>query len=200
MQGNTHVYTTPTCTYSLVGLHHHRLPGQPCMVTRATRDLKDNHKVCTAGFIVALIVGLSWPWLGDTISSWKVCIRLVQRQLSSSAAGFVRIAAQQVLGVQIEGYRVIPTFHLCTIFVISGLTLKTQDAIDAFKAPAGLIFGLISILGLTPLLGFAFLKIPFDNEAFATGFAIFCSVPTTLSSGIALVNAVRSSVFNLFDG
>eukprot|EP00892_Ulva_mutabilis_P004030 jgi/Ulvmu1/199/UM001_0203.1 len=112
------------------------------------------------GFLLALAVGLLWPWLGQTISSWKV-----------------------------EGYRVIPTFHLCTIFLISGLTLKTQDAIDALKAPAGLIYGLIAVLGLTPLLGFAMLQIPFDNKAFATGLAIFCSVPTTLSSGIALVRA-----------
>lgn len=96
------------------------------------------------------------------------------------------------MSVQINDYRVIPTFHLCTIFLISGLTLKTQDAIDALKAPAGLIYGLVSILGLTPLLGFAMLQIPFENDSFATGLAIFCSVPTTLSSGIALVTAVRS--------
>lgn len=101
--------------------------------------------------------------------------------------------------MQINGYRVIPTFHLCTIFLISGLTLKTQDAIDAFKAPTGLTYGLVSILGLTPLLGFAMLRIPFENKAFATGLAIFCSVPTTLSSGAALVVAVRiPSSFPLF--
>lgn len=28
--------------------------------------------ILSAGFIVALIIGLSWPWLGDTISSVKV--------------------------------------------------------------------------------------------------------------------------------
>lgn len=71
--------------------------------------------------------------------------------------------------------------------------LKTQDAIAALKAPAGLVLGLVSILGLTPLLGFAVFEIPFENQSFGTGLAIFCAVPTTLSSGIALVQAVCSS-------
>jgi solute carrier family 10 (sodium/bile acid cotransporter), member 7 len=94
--------------------------------------------------------------------------------------------------LQVKGYKAIPTFHLWTIFVISGLTLDTKEAVEALKAPAGLIFGLVSILGITPLLGFGMLEIPFREGAFATGLAIFCAVPTTLSSGIALVQSVRA--------
>lgn len=97
--------------------------------------------------------------------------------------------------MQVEGYRVIPTVHLCTIFVVSGLTLNTKEAVEALKAPKGLIYGLISILGITPLLGFVMLKIPFSEEAFSTGLAIFCTVPTTLSSGVALVTSVRTCTF-----
>lgn len=49
----------------------------------------------------------------------------------------------------------------------------------------------MSILGITPMLSFALLEIPFEEEDFATGLAIFSTVPTTLSSGVALVKAVR---------
>ena len=87
-------------------------------------------------------------------------------------------------------YRVIPTIHLCTIFIVSGLTLNTKEAVEALKAPKALIYGLVAILGITPLLGFVMLKIPFSEAAFSTGLAIFCTVPTTLSSGVALVTSV----------
>jgi predicted Na+-dependent transporter len=95
------------------------------------------------------------------------------------------------LPLQVKGYRIVPTIHLCTIFVVSGLTLDTKEAIEAVKAPKGLLYGLVSILGITPLLGFVMLEIPFDEKAFKTGLAIFCTVPTTLSSGVALVTSVR---------
>jgi hypothetical protein len=150
-----------------------------------------------AGLICALILGLGWPWLGATISSWQVRIPLVCWLFPApfSACSSLRILvllAQHTYRwkLQVKDYRVVPTINLCTIFVISGLTLKTQDAIDALKAPKGLVYGLISILGITPLLGFAVLRLPFKNEPFSTGLAVFCAVPTTLSSGIALVQAV----------
>ena len=103
-----------------------------------------------------------------------------------------------------ESYRVIPTIHLCTIFIVSGLTLNTKEALEALKAPKALIYGLVAILGITPLLGFVMLRIPFSEEAFSTGLAIFCTVPTTLSSGVALVTLVCAfrlchAVFHLFD-
>lgn len=93
--------------------------------------------------------------------------------------------------VQAGDYKIVSTINVCTIFVISGLTLKTDEAVQALKKPAGLIFGLLTILIITPMLGFAMLEIPFEDEAFARGLAIFCTVPTTLSSGVALVTAVR---------
>lgn len=93
---------------------------------------------------------------------------------------------------QAGDYKIVNTVNVCTIFVISGLTLKTDEAVQALKKPAGLIYGLLAILVITPMLGFAMLEIPFDQKAFARGLAIFCTVPTTLSSGVALVTAVRS--------
>jgi predicted Na+-dependent transporter len=61
----------------------------------------------------------------------------------------------------------------------------------AIKAPRELILGLMLILGVTPMLSFAMLELPFKEKAFSTGFALFCSVATTLSSGVALVQSVR---------
>jgi solute carrier family 10 (sodium/bile acid cotransporter), member 7 len=87
----------------------------------------------------------------------------------------------------------VQTVNVCTIFVISGLTLKSDEAFQALREPLGLLYGLTAILGITPLLAFAVIEIPFSEKAFATGLAIFCAVPTTLSSGVALVSAVRTT-------
>ena len=89
------------------------------------------------------------------------------------------------------GYGIISTINVCTIFVVSGLTLKTEDIKQSIKHPRGLILGLASILGLTTLMGFVVQELPFSQSEFADGLTIFCVVPTTLSSGVALVQAVR---------
>jgi predicted Na+-dependent transporter len=94
--------------------------------------------------------------------------------------------------MQSGGYKIVSTFNICTIFVISGLTLKTDEALKALKHPFGLVYGLVAILIITPMMGFAVRRIPFSEADFAKGLAIFCTVPTTLSSGIAMVSTVCS--------
>ena len=89
-------------------------------------------------------------------------------------------------------YAIVKTINFATIFVISGLLLKSDEAVASIKRPRGLIFGLITILGITPMLAFGAAEIPYGEKAFATGLAIFCCMPTTLSSGVALVLSVRS--------
>lgn len=72
------------------------------------------------------------------------------------------------------------------IFVISGLTLRTKELGAALQAwPAGL-FGLGSILLLTPFLAQYIVQIQFFPREFITGLAMFCCMPTTLSSGVTL--------------
>jgi predicted Na+-dependent transporter len=66
----------------------------------------------------------------------------------------VAIASHVSFALQVAGYGIVQTVNVCTIFVISGLTLKTDDIVKSLKHPTGLVFGLVSILGLTPLLGF----------------------------------------------
>ncbi|KAG5126896.1 hypothetical protein AAZX31_10G106800 [Glycine max] len=72
------------------------------------------------------------------------------------------------------------------IFVISGLMLRSEEIGAAVEAwPVGL-FGLVSILFLTPYFSRVILQIQLQPQEFITGLAIFACMPTTLSSGVAL--------------
>ncbi|KAL8518183.1 hypothetical protein ACS0TY_009521 [Phlomoides rotata] len=72
------------------------------------------------------------------------------------------------------------------IFVISGLTLCSDEIGAAAEAwPVGL-FGLVSILFSTPLFLKIILLLKLQPQEFVTGIAIFSCMPTTLSSGVAL--------------
>ncbi|TKY53490.1 sodium/metabolite cotransporter BASS4 [Spatholobus suberectus] len=72
------------------------------------------------------------------------------------------------------------------IFVISGLMLRSEEIGAAVEAwPVGL-FGLVSILFLTPYISRIILQIQLQPQEFITGLAIFSCMPTTLSSGVAL--------------
>ncbi|XP_062223187.1 probable sodium/metabolite cotransporter BASS4, chloroplastic [Phragmites australis] len=76
------------------------------------------------------------------------------------------------------------------IFVISGLTLRTKELGAALEAwPAGL-FGLGSILLFTPFLAQFIMQVQFFPREFITGLAMFCCMPTTLSSGVTLTQLV----------
>ncbi|PPS18294.1 hypothetical protein GOBAR_AA02285 [Gossypium barbadense] len=77
-------------------------------------------------------------------------------------------------------------FSTFGIFVVSGLTLRSDAIGAAVKAwPVGL-FGLCSILFFTPYFSRIILLIPLQPQEFVTGLAIFSCMPTTLSSAVAL--------------
>jgi SBF-like CPA transporter family (DUF4137) len=113
------------------------------------------------GLATSLLVGLTWPWLGQ--------------QVATPQAG--------------EYGDLVPTLLVIVIFVISGLTLKTDDIKQAAtkKGRAGTIYGLLAILGITPLLGFGVIRLPLAEPEFAYGLAVFCAVPTTIASGVSMV-------------
>ncbi|XP_009612447.1 probable sodium/metabolite cotransporter BASS4, chloroplastic [Nicotiana tomentosiformis] len=72
------------------------------------------------------------------------------------------------------------------IFIISGLTLRSDEIGAAAEAwPVG-IFGLVSILFFTPLFSKIIMLLKLQPQEFVTGLAIFSCMPTTLSSGVAL--------------
>ncbi|CAL4887559.1 unnamed protein product [Urochloa decumbens] len=79
------------------------------------------------------------------------------------------------------------------IFVISGLTLRTKELGAALGAwPAGL-YGLVSILLITPFLAQFIMQVQLLPREFITGLAMFCCMPTTLSSGVTLTQIVGAN-------
>lgn len=72
------------------------------------------------------------------------------------------------------------------IFVISGLNLKRGETSQALTAWASIIYGLATILLITPLLGFVALRLPLQPPELAFGLTIFCCMPTTLSTAVSL--------------
>ncbi|XP_076933996.1 putative sodium/metabolite cotransporter BASS4, chloroplastic [Bidens hawaiensis] len=77
-------------------------------------------------------------------------------------------------------------FSIIGIFLISGLTLPSEEIGKAAEAwPVGL-FGLTSILLLTPILSKFMMQVHLQPQEFVTGLALYNSMPTAISSGVAL--------------
>ncbi|KAI3730222.1 hypothetical protein L1987_61391 [Smallanthus sonchifolius] len=77
-------------------------------------------------------------------------------------------------------------FSIIGIFLISGLTLRSEEIGEAAEAwPVGL-FALASILLLTPLLSKFMVQIHLQPQEFVTGLALYNCMPTAISSGVAL--------------
>ncbi len=90
----------------------------------------------------------------------------------------------------------LPTQYLAVsiIFICSGMLLRTSEVRTALSAWKATAWGCFSILFLTPLVGILVIfRLPLDPE-FQVGLALFCCVPTTLSSGIALTTQARGNM------
>ena len=89
----------------------------------------------------------------------------------------------------------LPTQYVAVslIFVCAGLMLRTDEMHAAFSAWQATAWGSLSILLLTPFIGVTLaFQVPVE-ESFQLGLALFCCMPTTLSSGIALTNQARGN-------
>lgn len=136
----------------------------PTLASRARAFALANFLVL--GFCLALLIGLSAPVAGSTLGDVKV-----------------------------GSWSVIQTVCVVVIFVISGATLKTEEIAQALTAGrGGLTYGLVAILGLTPLLGFIHVFVPYKPVEFRYGLALFSCVPTTLTSGVTLVRNAKGNV------
>ncbi|KAG8461264.1 hypothetical protein KFE25_002453 [Diacronema lutheri] len=104
------------------------------------------------------------------------------------------IVGQAAASARLAGVGVVDTLCVWFIFFVSGLTLKTEDAIKALGARRALAWAIFSILGATPLVAplASRLPPPFPAE-FALGFAIFCAMPTTINTGVALTTQAKGS-------
>ena len=90
----------------------------------------------------------------------------------------------------------LPTQYIAVsiIFFISGLLLRTDEILAAVSAWPATLWGCVSILVLTPVIGALIaVRLPLE-PAFQIGLALFCCMPTTLSSGIALTGQARGNV------
>ncbi|MBI2504009.1 MAG: bile acid:sodium symporter [Candidatus Latescibacteria bacterium] len=96
-------------------------------------------------------------------------------------------------GIYLAG---LPTQYVAVsiIFICSGMLLRTSEVRNALSAWKATAWGSFSILLFTPLIGAALaLQIPIAPE-FQLGLALFCCMPTTLSSGIALTIQARGNM------
>ncbi|XP_022134333.1 probable sodium/metabolite cotransporter BASS4, chloroplastic [Momordica charantia] len=101
--------------------------------------------------------------------------------VTAVAAGF----ANPSLGCLADRYY-LSKFSTVGIFVVSGLTLRTAEISASVEAWPVAVYGLASILLLTPYFSRLILQIHLHPQEFVTGLAIFTCMPTTLSSGVAL--------------
>ncbi|XP_074296857.1 putative sodium/metabolite cotransporter BASS4, chloroplastic [Silene latifolia] len=96
------------------------------------------------------------------------------------------------LGCLADQYSLSKVSTFC-IFIISGLTLRSQEIGAAKDAwPVGL-FGVVSILLLTPVFSRLILLLNFQPPEFVTGLAIFTCMPTSLSSGVSLTQLAKGN-------
>lgn len=79
------------------------------------------------------------------------------------------------------------------IFFFSGMKLKTDEVWTALRDWVGVITGLVLILGVTPLIGYAVREIPLGSDALSNGLALFFAMPTTISSGVVLTGQAKGS-------
>lgn len=117
------------------------------------------------GYIIAMIVSLSFPLPGKVIAS-----------------------------VTYNNLSIIQLLNIFCVFLISGITLDTSSVTFAGSQYKALIVGFISIVLLTPMFSFGIMRIPFQPNEFALGLAIFSCVPTTLGVGVALTTACNGNV------
>ncbi|XP_050213949.1 probable sodium/metabolite cotransporter BASS4, chloroplastic isoform X2 [Mercurialis annua] len=75
-------------------------------------------------------------------------------------------------------------------FFVSGLKLKGKEIGEIAESWPLALVGLASILFFTPLFSYLILQVRLSPQEFVTGLAIFCCVPTTLTSGVALTQLV----------
>lgn len=80
--------------------------------------------------------------------------------------------------------------------ICAGLLLEQGEAAKALEAWGSVAFGVASILFLTPLAAPLLLRLPLQPPELALGLAIFSLTPTTLSSGVALMQVHCTVLFH----
>eukprot|EP00208_Stichococcus_sp_RCC1054_P003830 CAMPEP_0206141098 /NCGR_PEP_ID=MMETSP1473-20131121/11778_1 /ASSEMBLY_ACC=CAM_ASM_001109 /TAXON_ID=1461547 /ORGANISM="Stichococcus sp, Strain RCC1054" /LENGTH=354 /DNA_ID=CAMNT_0053535511 /DNA_START=65 /DNA_END=1125 /DNA_ORIENTATION=+ len=84
----------------------------------------------------------------------------------------------------------IQKFATIGIFIIQGLNLRRGEALRAASSWGAALYGLAAVLFITPLMALPVQALPLGRPELAFGLAVFCCVPTALSSGVTLTTAV----------
>lgn len=69
------------------------------------------------------------------------------------------------------------------MFVVNGLTLKSDEVKSALRAWKVILYAIPMILLITPWISLLPLSLRYMDSALCAGFAVFNSMPTTLTSG-----------------
>jgi len=102
-------------------------------------------------------------------------------------------------GLSLQGVKLgpltLPDIAIDIIFVVSGMCL---DSVSDALQPKALSLGIFLVLGVTPLLAWPILNLiridPSLNYTLLQGMALFCIVPTTLSSGVTMITQAKGNV------
>lgn len=86
--------------------------------------------------------------------------------------------------------QVVSSICVICIFILSGLGLKTDDIKTALVQWKAIIYAFLSINFMTGCAALVMMQLPFVPQELAIGLAVFCSMPTTLSSGATLVRSL----------
>lgn len=107
--------------------------------------------------------------------------------------GLVCPGPGQVLDEISFGVLRIPQLAVVVIFILSGLCLSSVS--DCLQ-PKALFLAMVLVLVVTPLMAIPILLFGKGevNEILLQGMALFCVVPTTLSSGVTMVTQAKGNV------
>lgn len=73
--------------------------------------------------------------------------------------------------------------------MLQGLNLRRGEAAKALTSWGAALYGVTAILFFTPLLALTVQRLPLGRPELAFGLAVFCCMPTALSSGVTLTQA-----------
>lgn len=159
----------------------------PTTTTSGTSSNPKKRRRCSC---TGNIKSITWPCFKAFFLKHFLVIGLITAVVFSLAVPW---PGRAVASVKIGSWHVFGTINIVTIFIISGLTLKTDHIKDAARAWVAALLGTVSILLITPCAAFVLVEIPFSPPAYTYGLAIFALVPTTIASGITLVTAARGN-------
>jgi len=156
---------------------------------------------------------MMWPGPGEAVAHYKVSANALTLYLLSpcsstyNSSGLVQPARYWLLPchrsatntittnrpnpppypTKVNGWKLATTINMAIIFFIFGVTLDSSELLSAVKAWKAVLYGMLSMLFLTPLFGFLAVRLPSNPPEFALGLAIMAAVPSSLSSGVTLV-------------